>query len=178
MHVSFGSSTPNSIKQRGFVQLPNKNHRFGKKQSGTKQQQQASTMFHRPRPVELADLFVHRKDPTAPLLTFQTSFGVRTSQLNPNLWPPMNQEAPTACSEWKGLTPFLLSFVHGHTDQHFPPTPLTGETQETEDGVLESSKDPILHSEDMRSPLLTHIILDRTEFAGNFLALSTDALCW
>jgi len=82
MHVSFGSPTPNSIKQRGCVQLPNKDHRFGKKHSGMKQQQQASTMFHRPRPVELADLFVHMKDPPALLLTLQTSLRVRTSQLN------------------------------------------------------------------------------------------------
>ena len=136
--------------------------------SGTKQQQ-ASTMFHRPRPVELADLFVHRKDPPALLLTLQTSYGVKTSQLNANMWPPMNQEAPTACSEWKGLIPFLPPFLHEHTDQHFPPTPLTGETQETEDGVLESSKDPILHSEDMRSPLLTHTILTGQSLQAIFL---------
>ena len=143
--------------------------------SGTKQQQ-ASTMFHRPRPVELADLFVHRKDPPALLLTLQTSYGVKTSQLNANMWPPMNQEAPTACSEWKGLTPFLLSFLHGHTDQHFPHTPPTGETEEKEDGVPESSKDPILHSEDTRSPLLKRQFWTGQVLQTTFFALSTCSI--
>ena len=46
----------------------------------------------------------------------------------------------TSCSEWKGVTLFLLSLLHGHTDQHFPSTP-PRETQGKEDRGSERLKE-------------------------------------